>query len=78
MADLKFNPTSQKLECEYCLSAFTVEEWKKLNISEMEVHYKAQCFEGDLLKFQKKTVGDSTQICCIRPDGKAALYVAFK
>ncbi|MBQ6170249.1 MAG: hypothetical protein IJK30_09875 [Ruminococcus sp.] len=29
-ADLKFNPTSQKLECEYCLSAFTVDEIKKL------------------------------------------------
>lgn len=30
MADLKFNPASQKLECEFCLSAFTVEEIKEL------------------------------------------------
>ncbi|WP_303824786.1 hypothetical protein [Ruminococcus flavefaciens] len=30
MADLKFNPASQKLECEYCLSTFTAEEIKEL------------------------------------------------
>ena len=30
MADLKFNPATQKLECEFCLSAFTVEEIKEL------------------------------------------------
>ena len=29
-ADLKFNPATQKLECEYCLSSFTVDEIKKL------------------------------------------------
>ncbi|MCR5762740.1 MAG: hypothetical protein K6G00_05075 [Treponema sp.] len=29
-ADLKFNPTLQKLTCEYCGGAFTVEEIKKL------------------------------------------------
>ena len=30
MADLKFNPATQKLECEFCLSSFTVEEIKKI------------------------------------------------
>ena len=29
-ADLKFNPTAQKLECEYCGGKFTIEEVKKL------------------------------------------------
>lgn len=29
-ADLKFNPTTQKLDCEYCLSSFTVEEVKNV------------------------------------------------
>lgn len=29
-ADLKFSPASQKLECEYCDSAFTVEEIKRI------------------------------------------------
>ena len=29
-ADLKFNPITQKLECEYCESAFTIEEIKQI------------------------------------------------
>ena len=29
-ADLKFDPLTQKLSCEYCLSSFTVEEIKKI------------------------------------------------
>ena len=29
-ADLKFNPATQKLDCEYCLSSFTVDEIKNL------------------------------------------------
>ena len=29
-ADLKFNPQSQKLDCEYCLSSFTVDEIKQI------------------------------------------------
>ena len=29
-ADLKFDPVTQKLSCEYCLSSFTIDEIKKL------------------------------------------------
>lgn len=29
-ADLKFDPTAQKLSCEYCLSSFTIDEIKKI------------------------------------------------
>ena len=29
-ADLKFSPSTQKLDCEYCLSSFTIEEVKRL------------------------------------------------
>lgn len=29
-ADLKFNPATQKLDCEYCLSSFTVDEIKNI------------------------------------------------
>lgn len=29
-ADLKFDPVSQKLSCEYCLSSFTIDEIKKI------------------------------------------------
>ena len=29
-ADLKFNPETQKLDCEFCLSSFTVDEIKKI------------------------------------------------
>ena len=30
-ADLKFDPESQKLSCEFCLSSFTEDELKKIN-----------------------------------------------
>ncbi len=59
-------------------SVFPSDEWKRMSITEMEVHYKSQCFEGDVLTLQKKTVGDYTQICFKRPDGKIALYASFK
>ena len=29
-AELKFDPTTQKLSCDYCLSAFTIDEIKQL------------------------------------------------
>ena len=28
-AELKFNPDTQKLDCEYCLSSFTIEQVKQ-------------------------------------------------
>ena len=35
-AELKFDPEMQKLACEYCLSAFTVEEMKQIYSEEVQ------------------------------------------
>ena len=40
-------------------SLFPAKEWQEKKISEMEIHYKTPCFEGDVLTFQKKAAGDS-------------------
>ena len=59
-------------------SLFTAKEWQDLKISEMEIAYKSPCFEGNVLEFQKKTVGDYTHFCATLPDGKVVLYIAIK
>ena len=58
---------------------FSAKEWQAMKISEMEIHYKSPCFEGEVLDFQKAAMEDgSTQICAVKPDGKIAIYVALK
>lgn len=57
---------------------YPADEWQALNISEMEIHYKSSCFEGDVLEFHKKTVGETTQFCASKADGKPILYASFK
>lgn len=61
-ADLKFNPTTQKLECEYCLSSFTVEEIKQVcantenSIPEEAVQLKED-FENNTHLYRCKSCG---------------------
>ena len=57
---------------------FPAKEWQDKKISEMEIHYKTPCFEGDVLTFQKKMVGDYLHLCAFHPDGKVAVYAAIK
>lgn len=59
-------------------SLFSAKEWQDLKVSELEIHYKSPCFEGNTLSFEKKQVEDSTHICAKLPDGKIAIYIAMK
>lgn len=59
-------------------SLYSGREWQDLNISEMEIHYKSSCFEGNELLFRRKVVEDTTHICAALPDGKVIMYAAFK
>ncbi len=59
-------------------SLFPVEEWNKMNITEMEVYYKAPCFEGNILSFERKEVDGYTHVCAKLPDGKPVLYISYK
>lgn len=58
---------------------YSAEEWQAMNLSEVEVHYKSPCFEGNVLDFQRKTAGDgSIQFQACLPNGKTALYAMLK
>lgn len=57
---------------------YTAKEWQALNLSDIEIHYKSPCFEGNTLTFQKKTVGDQTQFAAFLDNGKPAVYIAVK
>lgn len=61
-ADLKFNPQLQKLDCEYCLSSFTIEEVERLcantadSIPEKEVQLQED-FENNTHLYHCKSCG---------------------
>ncbi|MBQ1284945.1 MAG: hypothetical protein IIY19_00700 [Lachnospiraceae bacterium] len=59
-------------------SLFLAKEWQDMQISEMEIHYKTACYEGDVLTFQKKAAGDSLQLAAFLPNGKVAVYASLK
>ncbi len=55
--------------------AFTCAELEVMNISDIEINFKAQCYEGDELAFYKRKCGDAVEIVILRPDGKCAATV---
>lgn len=56
---------------------YTNEEWQNRNISEMEVHYKSSCFEGNVLEFYRKEEDGQIQICAKLPEGRIVLYASL-
>ncbi len=55
------------------LGCFTSEEIGAMGISDIEVQYISQSYEGDTLTFMKRAAGDGVlEIGAIREDGKAA------
>ena len=58
---------------------FPAKEWQDMELSDVEIHYKNACFEGDVLTFQKKAAGDgSLQLAAFLPNGKIAVYASLK
>lgn len=55
--------------------AFTCAELEKMNISDIEINFKAQCYEGDELAFYKRNCGAALEIIILRPDGKCAATI---
>lgn len=62
-ADLKFNPETQKLDCEFCLSSFTIEEIKNVcaeaenSIPDEAVQQEQQEFEDHTNLYHCKSCG---------------------
>ena len=59
-------------------SLYTAKEWQELNLTDIEIHYKSPCFEGNTLTFQKKTEGSETQFAAFLENGKPAVFIAIK
>ncbi|MBQ3008737.1 MAG: hypothetical protein IJD80_04015 [Oscillospiraceae bacterium] len=55
--------------------ALSSEELEKMNITEVEVAYKLQCYEGEKLSFRKRKSESGTDIGVIKEDGKTATTV---
>ena len=78
-ADLKFDPATQKLTCEYCMSSFTVEEIKKLcaaaenSIPDEAQVQSQQDFEGHTQLFHCASCG--ADIMC--DDQQTALFCYY-
>jgi len=53
-------------------AAFTSEQWRNLNIHQLEASYRAPCFEGETLTLQKRQNEDSLDLKFSR-DGKTIL-----
>ena len=56
-------------------SVFTSEQWKKMNISDIEITYKNQCYEGDRLSLRRIDDSDGLLIGFVLPDGSVAATV---
>lgn len=49
---------------------FSCEAWQELDIREAEFAYRAPCYEGDTLVWQKRDEGDTLRFRAALPDGK--------
>lgn len=55
------------------MGTFSSEERRALDIREMEVCFRAPCYEGETLSVRRRRTGAGTEIAMFRPEGKPAL-----
>lgn len=51
------------------VNAFSVKEWKKLDVRQMDVIFRASAHEGDVLRLQKRRSGNVMDLRGALPDG---------
>lgn len=49
---------------------FSCERWQKMAVSELEIAYRAPCYEGDTLVWQKRDAEGETHLRAALPDGR--------
>lgn len=54
------------------LSAFSTSEIEKMDIKEVEIAYRLQCFEGEVLSIRRRDVENGIEIGIIKEDGNTA------
>lgn len=60
------------------LNLFSTSELEEMDITEMEVCYRASCYEGDVLTPRYRRVADGVDFGILRPDGSAAVLIHAK
>ena len=52
---------------------FSVRDWQGMNIRELEIAFRAPCYEGDTLLWQKREDGEELSLRAALPDGKTVV-----
>jgi len=60
------------------MAAFSCEELDRMNISEIEIAYRLQCFEGEFLSLRKRQTEDGMEIGVLKADGTTAAVLRIK
>lgn len=60
------------------IGMFSTQELKDLAISELDVTFRASCYEGEMLTVRTRTGERGMELGMFRPDGKAALLVQLR
>jgi len=58
-------------------SMYSTEEWNALDITYLEVWYRAQCFEGETLTAKYRKRESCTEVSLFKEDGTCALQLRF-
>lgn len=60
------------------LSAFSCKELEDMNITELEISYRTQCFEGETLSLRMRKSEDFTELGAVKEDGKCAAVLRIR
>ena len=60
------------------VNCFTAKEWRRLNVKELEIHYRRPCFEGDVLDFTSRPGPDGYTEVMASADGAARALLRYK
>ncbi len=60
------------------MGSFSCKEIEEMDISQMEIAYRAQCFEGETLSFRRREEGKLIDIGIIKSDGTTAAVLRIK
>ena len=55
-----------------------VDKQKSMPCRDLEIHFRAQCFEGDTLTFRQKQEGGALWVHALLPDGKTAVQIMLR
>lgn len=59
-------------------SAFSCKEIEEMDLTSLEIIYRIQCFEGEVLSIRKRTSEDGMELGAVKEDGKCAAYLKLK